>query len=83
MKKEIRDKIGEILSNRLGIDIGEINDELKLKEDLGIDSFDLLRMIFDVEDVFGISVPPDGGEDIKTVGDIHSYIYRRLSERDG
>ncbi|MBI5122864.1 acyl carrier protein, partial [Candidatus Roizmanbacteria bacterium] len=51
-----------------------------LKDELGIDSFDSLRVIFEVEDEFNIKVPPDETLNIKTVNDIVNYIGERLNK---
>jgi acyl carrier protein len=36
-------------------------------ESLGLDSLDLIELLFDVEDEFHIRVPQDGGATLKTV----------------
>jgi acyl carrier protein len=35
-------------------------------ESLGLDSLDLIELLFDVEDEFGIRIPQDGGAALKT-----------------
>lgn len=76
----IKDKIKEMLADRLGLDVDDIKNSFLLKDDLGIDSFDSLRIIFEVENAFNIKVPPTEVLGIKTVNDIINYILKRLSE---
>lgn len=77
--KVIEDKVRHILTDRLGIDVGNIKTSSLLKDDLNIDSFNSLRVIFEVEDIFDISVPPTEVTDIKTISDIVNYIHKRLT----
>ena len=78
-RKFIEEKVREILGERLGFDSAEIRADSHLKDDLGIDSFDALRVIFEVEDAFAINVPPAEVLGIRTVSDVVDYISRRLS----
>jgi acyl carrier protein len=74
----ILEKIREILAERLGFDSREITGGSRLREDLGIDSFDSIRIIFEVEDAFDIKVSPTEVLGIKTVDDVVDYISARL-----
>lgn len=78
-KKSIRDKVKAILANRLGLQVKDIKNSSLLKDELGIDSFDSLRIAFEVEDEFDIKVPPKETINIKTVNDIVDYISERLN----
>ena len=42
----------------------------RLREDLGIDSFDGLMIVNDIEDEFGISIEPEELKTLKVVQDI-------------
>ncbi len=79
-KKIIKEKIREILHQRLGLDIAGFKDSLKLDNDLGIDSFDALRIIFELEDAFNIKVAPAETKNIRTVKDICNYINSRITD---
>lgn len=78
-KDVIENKIREILADRLGLDINVIKNSSLLKDDLGLDSFDSLRIIFEVENAFDITVPPTEVIGIKTVNDTVNYIVKRLN----
>ncbi len=68
------DKVKEMLSNQLNIEVDKINDKSKIVEDLGADSLDMIEMLMALEEEFDISVPDDKAEDLKTVGDIAKFI---------
>ena len=52
----------------------EITRDTNLTFDLGLKSIDLLELITDVEDEFGIEVTDEAVENIHTVGDLLDYI---------
>jgi acyl carrier protein len=58
----------------------EIKYESRLTEDLGGDSLDMLELIMALEERFGLEVPDEDAEYIKTVRDITEYVKKRLAE---
>ena len=52
----------------------EIKPESRLMEDLKADSANIMVMIMDMEDRFGITVEDDQIMKLKTVGDVVNYI---------
>lgn len=80
-KNIVEVKVKKILSNRLGLDLNEIKLIFSLRNDLGIDSFDTLRLIFEIEDEFGIAVPEKEILNIHDVKDIVNYISNRVREQ--
>ena len=70
----VLEKIKQILAEQLDADIETMTAETKIAEDLGADSLDVVEMLMSIEDEFGIEVPDEEVENIKTVGDIVNYI---------
>lgn len=52
--------------------------ELKLVEDLGIDSLAVAEMIFFFEDLFSISIPTNEIHGLTTIGDLEAYVSQKL-----
>lgn len=71
---EIFDKVKEILSKQLRIDIAEIDDDSIIVEDLGADSLDLVEMLMTFEDTYGFSIDDDDAANLRTVRDVVEYI---------
>ena len=44
------------------------------KEDLGADSLDLFEMVMALEEEFEIEIPTEDLENIKTLGDVETYL---------
>ena len=68
------EKVREILCEQLEIDPDEITLDTDIINDLGADSLDLVDLVMSFEDEFGIEMPEDEIENIKTVGDIVKYL---------
>jgi len=69
-RKEIEEKVKEILAKELNIKKENITPEKRLIEDLGMDSFKAIEIIFEIEDSFGKRIKDSEIKDIKTVRDI-------------
>ncbi len=78
-KEILEGKIRRILSDNLDVDVDSINGSSHLQDDLGMDSFDALRLIFEVEGEFDIKVPPTGLPPIKTVAHIVDFLLKRIA----
>lgn len=68
------DKVKQMLANQLNVQVEKITEDSKLIEDLGADSLDMIEMLMSLEEEFGINVPDDKVEDLKTVGNIVAFI---------
>lgn len=77
--KEIERKVKEILSKAVNIDADKISLEQRLLEDLGVDSFASIELVFELEDKTGLTIPDADAINFKTVGDVISYIRSHLS----
>ena len=67
----ILDKIKELLAEKADIDTETVTAETKFS-DLGIDSLDIVELLMNIEDEFGVSIEPD--ESLATVGDLIAKI---------
>jgi len=64
-----------------GLDDNKMVSSALLKDDLDIDSLDLVEVAMTLEDVFSLTLQEDEVDTIKTVGDIVSLIEARLKVR--
>lgn len=68
------DKVKEILCDQLDVDADKVTMDSEIQEDLGADSLDIVDLIMSFEEEFGVEIPDEAAESIKTVGDIVNYI---------
>ena len=73
-KKEIFNKIRDILADNFEVDKDKITDETNFTSDLDADSIDLVEFILQLEDEFGAEISDEDAEKIKTVGDAVNYV---------
>lgn len=70
----MQEKIISLIAEKLNKKVESISLDARLVEDLGADSLDIVEMIMAFEDEFGISLPDEEVEKMKTVKDVVSYI---------
>ena len=70
----ILEKVIAILSEQFDVDADTITASTTLEEDLGADSLDVVDLVMSIEDEFGVEVPDEEVENIKTVGALVEYI---------
>ena len=68
------DKVRDIVVDQLGVEADEVNIDSTFIDDLGADSLDIVKLIMAFEEEFGIEIPDEAAEKIKTVQDVVSYI---------
>ncbi|NQV26007.1 MAG: acyl carrier protein [Rhodopirellula sp.] len=68
------EKVIGIVSEQLGVPKEEVTRESPFVDDLKADSLDVVELVMEFEDEFGISIPDDDYDKIKTVGDAITYI---------
>ncbi|HEY7707274.1 MAG TPA: acyl carrier protein [Gaiellaceae bacterium] len=73
-RDEVYERIREVLAERLSVEESEITEEANFQEDLGADSLDLVEMIMELEDQFGIKIPDEDAQQIQTVGQAVEYV---------
>ena len=63
------DRVKEIIAKELEVEAKQLNPEAKFIEDLGADSLDIVELVMALEEEFGIDIPDEDADKIKTVGD--------------
>lgn len=68
------ENVKKLIAQQLKVDAASITPETRLIEDLKADSANVMVMIMDLEDNYGITVEDDQILKLKTVGDVVAYI---------
>ena len=77
--KNIKDEVRAIIAEKLGIELEQVVDSANFQSDLGADSLDIVELIMEFEQKFGIEISDeDAGNNIITVGDAISFIEQNV-----
>ncbi len=71
---ETGEKVKEIISKQLGIDMEKVTPEASFMDDLGADSLDTVELVMAFEETFNIEIPDEDAEKIVKVQDAINYI---------
>jgi acyl carrier protein len=78
-RQEVLERIRSHLSEELGIEAAAIDETSRFKEDLEADSLDLVELVMELEDGYGIRMPEDEAERIKTIGQAIDFVLSHVS----
>ena len=74
MASDTFDRVKKIIVEQLGVEETEVTPEASITDDLGADSLDQVELVMAFETEFGIDIPDEEAEKIKTVGDAVAKI---------
>ncbi|MBV8581149.1 MAG: acyl carrier protein [Candidatus Eremiobacteraeota bacterium] len=69
MAADTFERVKKIIVEQLGVEEAEVTPEASITDDLGADSLDQVELVMAFETEFGIDIPDEEAEKIKSVGD--------------
>jgi len=73
-REEIELRVNAFLIEEMEIEVDDIRDEAKLKEDIGLDSLDFVDIVVIVEKTFGFKIKPEEMAHVLTLKEFYDYI---------
>jgi len=73
----VEENVFEIVSRRLKWELSDLSLETNLRKDLNADSIDSVDVIFELEDLYNITIEDEVAEDLQTIGSIIDVINER------
>ena len=77
MRESIEARVREIIINELGVELEKVTDDASFVEDLGADSLDTVELVMAFEEEFGLDIPDEEAEKMRTVGDAVRYLNKQ------
>ncbi len=74
----VEEKVIEIIAQKLNLSKDQIKPEASFVDDLGADSLDLVELVMAMEEAFGMEVPDEDAEKLRTVKDVIEYVKQRV-----
>jgi len=73
-EQKIFEEVKKVVVEQLGVSDSEVTREASYVDDLGADSLDTVELVMALEEAFGMEIPDEDAEKIKTIGDTIGYI---------
>ena len=78
-KTEVQQRVKQVVSKVLKMDVGEIRDEANFIFDLGADSMQSLEMIAGFEEEFNIEMDQEKALEVQTIDGAVDFIAQQLN----
>ena len=79
MEASLQDRLRQLVSSQLGVELNEVVADARILDDLGADSLDVVELVMALEEAFDIVVPDEDIEGMLTIGDVESYVAGRVT----
>jgi acyl carrier protein len=76
-KDEIVSGLAEILEEVAGVNPEDVTEEKSFTEDLDVDSLSMVEVVVAAEEKFGVKIPDDEVQNLKTVGDAANFVLKQ------
>jgi acyl carrier protein len=73
-RDELISGLAEILEEVAGVNPDDVAEDKSFTEDLDVDSLSMVEVVVAAEEKFGVKIPDDEVQNLRTVGDAASYI---------
>jgi acyl carrier protein len=73
-RDDISSGLAEILEEVAGVNPDDVAEDKSFTDDLDVDSLSMVEVVVAAEERFGVKIPDDEVQNLKTVGDAVSFI---------
>ena len=77
MAENIEEKVTKIVAEQFEVSAEKITLKSQFMDDLKADSLSVVELVLAIEEAFGLEIPDEDAEKIKTVGDVVNYVTSR------
>ena len=73
----MQEKVVKLISDATKVDAAKISDGTSFVDDLNLDSLDIVELMMKMEDEFGVEIPEEDAESLKSVKDVVGYLEKK------
>lgn len=73
-EKEVADRVLQVVKNFEKVEPGKVTAAARFKEDLSLDSLDVVEVVMAIEEEFALEIPDNEADKIASIGDAIKYI---------
>jgi acyl carrier protein len=73
-RAEILDRMKKVICEQLEADEATVTEKTSFVDDLGADSLAIVELVLAMEEAFGVAIPDDQAENLRTIGDAVDYV---------
>jgi acyl carrier protein len=77
-REEIIAGLAEILEEVAGVDPADVSEDKSFTEELDVDSLSMVEVVVAAEEKFGVKIPDDEVQNLRTVGDAADFVLKNL-----
>jgi acyl carrier protein len=79
--EEIAEEVKKIFQKTLKVEPDKLKPETVLKDDLNLDSLDMIEVVYEVEDHFDVQIPEDSIKEIRTFQQVVDGLHAAMSAK--
>lgn len=73
-RDEVLIRMKKVIAEQLDADEATITEKTSFVDDLGADSLAVVELVLAMEEAFGVAIPDDQAENLRTIGDAVDYV---------
>lgn len=77
---DVADRVRKIVVEHLGVEEDKVVESASFIDDLGADSLDTVELVMAFEEEFGLDIPDEDAEQMRTVGDAVRYLSKNSGD---
>ena len=79
--EEIAEEVKKIFQKTLKVEPDKLKPETVLKDDLNLDSLDMIEVVYEVEDHFDVQIPEDSIKEIRTFQQVVDGLHKAMTSK--
>jgi acyl carrier protein len=70
-------KLKELIAENMDVDVNDISRESNFVEDFGVDSLEMVELVVELEQQFGVLITNEELATVKTFGDLLAFVEKK------